>query len=202
MLLFGLSTGHMIGLSLVAGAFVVFALVASMLVPRYRPDFPGSGGLRLFIVAALLFFVGTLAAVEGFAKEEKEGPERHAAPGEVTTAAVEAGRGDVTVTGNTPATTSAGTVARTIVVKGTEFRFALSQSKLGPGSYELKLENDGKIAHNLVISGPGLSNEQTPVIEPGRTASLKVALAAGTYTLYCSVPGHEDAGMKVELEVG
>ena len=70
-MLLGLSTGHSVGLALVAGAFVVFALVSALIVPRRWPQFPGQR-LGWFIAATLVLFVGTLAAVEVFAKESKE----------------------------------------------------------------------------------------------------------------------------------
>jgi mono/diheme cytochrome c family protein len=69
--LLGLSTGHAVGLALVAGAFIVFALVSALVIPRRWPQFPGHG-LGWFIVATLVFFVATLGAVEVFAKEPKE----------------------------------------------------------------------------------------------------------------------------------
>lgn len=67
----GLSTGHSVGLALVAGAFVAFALVSALVVPRRWPQFPGRR-LGWFIAATLALFVGTLAAVEVFAKESEE----------------------------------------------------------------------------------------------------------------------------------
>jgi mono/diheme cytochrome c family protein len=69
--LLSLSTGHTIGLALVAGAFIVFALLVAMVIPRYRPDFPGRN-LGAFIWVALAFFVATLLAVEFFGAESKE----------------------------------------------------------------------------------------------------------------------------------
>jgi mono/diheme cytochrome c family protein len=78
--LLGLSTGHSLGLALVAGAFVVFALVSSLLIPRRWPQFPGKG-LGWFIAGTLVLFVATLGAVEVFAKEPKE----EAAQGETGT---------------------------------------------------------------------------------------------------------------------
>jgi mono/diheme cytochrome c family protein len=80
--LLGLSTGHAVGLAVVAGAFVLFAFASALLVPRRWPDFPGQN-LRWFIVATLVLFVATLAAVEVFAKEPKELNE--AAVGETAT---------------------------------------------------------------------------------------------------------------------
>lgn len=74
MLLLGLTTGNKLGLGLIAGAFIVFALVVAMLIPRYRPDFPSKKGLVPFLLATVVLFVATLAAVEIFAKEKKEPP--------------------------------------------------------------------------------------------------------------------------------
>jgi len=69
--LLGLSTANSIGLALVAGIFVVFALLSALVIPRRWPQFPGEH-LRWFIVGTLVLFVATLGAVEVFAKEPKE----------------------------------------------------------------------------------------------------------------------------------
>jgi mono/diheme cytochrome c family protein len=88
----GLSTGNAVGLALIAGAFVVFALLSALVIPRRWPQYPGRG-LGWFIAGTLVLFVATLGAVEVFAKEE---PEEHVA-GETTT---ETG-GTTTETGGT-----------------------------------------------------------------------------------------------------
>ena len=79
-MLLGLSTGNAVGLAVIAGIFVVFALASALVIPRRWPDFPGKN-LRWFVVVTLVLFVATLAAVEVFAKEPKE----EAAVGETTT---------------------------------------------------------------------------------------------------------------------
>jgi mono/diheme cytochrome c family protein len=70
--LLGLSTGHSIGLALIAAAFVVFALLSSLVIPKRWPQFPGERGLGWFIAATVILCLGTLAAVEVFAKETPE----------------------------------------------------------------------------------------------------------------------------------
>jgi cytochrome c6 len=55
-------TGYEIALGLVALAFIVFALVAALVVPRSRPTFPGKH-LGLFIAICSLFFVAQMTAV-------------------------------------------------------------------------------------------------------------------------------------------
>jgi uncharacterized cupredoxin-like copper-binding protein len=201
-LLFGVTAGHKLGLALVCGAFIVFALVTSMVVPRFRPDFPGRNGVKLYTVVTLIFFVGALAAIEGFAKEKPE-IEREAATGAVTTTEVSQfrGGGGTQAQSTVPATTSAGNTSRVVTITATEFKFTPSTTSFGPGSYRFVLKNAGKISHDLVISGPQVNNAQTPVIGPGKTAAIRVALTSGTYELYCSVPGHKAAGMDLKIKV-
>jgi mono/diheme cytochrome c family protein len=73
--LLALSTSHKIGLAGFAAVFIAFALASALLIPRWRPDFPGAHGRRWFILATLLLFAAMLFAVETFAKEEEEGHE-------------------------------------------------------------------------------------------------------------------------------
>jgi hypothetical protein len=61
-----LPLGHEIGLVVVAVIFIAFALVSSMLVPRYKPDFPGPSGLSVFIIASVVMFGLMVAAVNFF----------------------------------------------------------------------------------------------------------------------------------------
>ena len=185
-----LSTGHTVGLAVVAGAFILFALTASFLLPRYQPDFPGRA-LPAFVIVSVLFFFGMMTAVEVFGAEGKES--EHAGTAEAP---------GNEVTGNTAATTNAGTPQKTIVVTGTEYKLALKAKKLAPGAYVFRFVNAGKQPHNLTVSGPQVNNEATPTIGGGKSAALDVALVPGTYDLYCSVPGHKELGMDVSLTVG
>ena len=61
-----ISTGHEIGLIVVAAVFIAFALAASFLVPRYKPDFPGPNGIGVFAIGSLLMFVLMVAAINFF----------------------------------------------------------------------------------------------------------------------------------------
>ena len=80
-MLAALSTAHQVGLGLSGLAFIVFALVSAMLIPRSRPDFPGRR-LGWYVFATVLFFIGMMAAVFFFGKEEKAPePQRSALAG-------------------------------------------------------------------------------------------------------------------------
>lgn len=73
-MLLGLSTGNAVGLALVAGVFIVFALLSALVIPRRWPEYPGRG-LGWFVAGTLVLFVATLAAVEVFAKESEAAEE-------------------------------------------------------------------------------------------------------------------------------
>jgi len=79
-LIAALSTGHKIGLAVVGCAFIAFALLSSMVIPRLRPDFPAKR-LGAFLAVAVGFFVAMMLAVIVFGREQEE----EAAAGEQTT---------------------------------------------------------------------------------------------------------------------
>jgi cytochrome c553 len=68
--LVGITTEGKLGLGILAGAFILFALLASFWFPRRNPDFPGNR-LGLFVLVTAILFVGTMAGVVFFAKEEE-----------------------------------------------------------------------------------------------------------------------------------
>ena len=77
-MLLGITTEGKIGLGVLAGIFIVFALLASFWFPRRNPDFPGNR-LGLFTLVTVVLFVSTLAGVVVFAKEDEEAPGGEAA---------------------------------------------------------------------------------------------------------------------------
>jgi uncharacterized cupredoxin-like copper-binding protein len=82
--------------------------------------------------------------------------------------------------------------ATTIQVKGGEFFFKLSTKSLAkPGMATFKFKNIGHVSHDFKING-----KKTPLIQPGKTATLVVTLKKGNYPYLCTVPGHAAAGMK------
>jgi formate/nitrite transporter FocA (FNT family) len=69
MLLAGLSTGHVIGLSVVAAVFISFALISSFVIPRRHPDFPGKNGIGVFAIVCVVLFAAQLISVIVFGAE-------------------------------------------------------------------------------------------------------------------------------------
>src|SRR5207244_11403500 len=94
------------------------------------------------------------------------------------------------------APTAAGGV--TVSVTESEFKIVLASTQLKAGPVTFEVKNAGTIQHDLAIVG---TTERTKLIQPGASATLTVTLKAGTYELYCTVPGHEAAGMRLNVTV-
>jgi cytochrome c oxidase subunit 2 len=82
-----LSTEHKVGLAVAAAIFIVFSLLSALVIPRYKPDFPGKAR-GAFLAACVLLLVGMMAAVLVFGQEEEEA-EAHETPTEETTGTTE-----------------------------------------------------------------------------------------------------------------
>jgi nitrite reductase (NO-forming) len=197
----------MVGLGVVGAVFVAFALTSALLIPRFRPQFP-AGGLPAFIVVTVVFFVGMLTAVEVFGAEKKETKKSEHAAQTFTqaqqttagTATTQTTAPSTTGTAPPPATTKATTTtAKPQVVQVTEKEFTITLAtttlKAGPVTFEVK--NVGKLPHDLAIVG----GAKSMLIPPGANATLATTLKAGPLELYCSVPGHKQAGMDLKLRV-
>jgi FtsP/CotA-like multicopper oxidase with cupredoxin domain len=93
----------------------------------------------------------------------------------------------------------AGPTGAPIQAELSEFAISLSAASIDVGG-RIDVTNAGSQTHNLGVEGTDLI---TPDIEPGESATLDVSsLEAGTYTLYCDIPGHADSGMTTSLAIG
>lgn len=86
----------------------------------------------------------------------------------------------------------------TLSVGATEFVFDPGTLS-APADQEVTVEvqNNGTVEHDFTIDEANLKIA-TPATE---TATGTFTLPAGTYTFYCSVPGHQQAGMEGTLTV-
>ncbi|HEX8648698.1 MAG TPA: plastocyanin/azurin family copper-binding protein [Thermoleophilaceae bacterium] len=66
------------------------------------------------------------------------------------------------------------------------------------GAITISSPNESPIQHNIAIKPGGPTG---PVVGSGGNSTFKATLKPGTYTFYCSVPGHEAGGMKGTLTV-
>jgi uncharacterized cupredoxin-like copper-binding protein len=110
-------------------------------------------------------------------------------------------------TATAPATTSGGAAAgggATVQVEADpngQLAFVQKSLTATAGEDTFVLTNDASLPHNLEIEGNGVEAGPTDTISGGQTAQLKVDLKPGTYTFFCAVPGHREAGMEGPLTV-
>lgn len=104
----------------------------------------------------------------------------------------------------TPAgTAEAAAPADAIKVSLVDFKINPDSFKAKPGDVSFAVSNDGRSPHNLtILDGDKKVVGRSADLAPGKTAVLKVTLAAGTYHVNCSLPGHESLGMSGMVVVG
>ncbi len=66
-----------------------------------------------------------------------------------------------------------------------------------PGQITIKMGNKSGTPHDIVIDGKGKGQ----IVQNGGVSQFQANFAAGSYTFYCSVPGHRQAGMQGKLTV-
>ena len=81
--------------------------------------------------------------------------------------------------------------ATTVKVTAKEYKFTLSRKSAPHGKVIFKLVNKGALKHDFKIAG-----KKTPLIAPGKSATLRVTLTKGPHKYICTVIGHAAAGMK------
>jgi len=79
--------------------------------------------------------------------------------------------------------------------------FESSKAEAPPGAVEILSMNESPIQHNIALKEPGGEVVEGPVVGTGGTSRLEARLKPGKYEFVCTVPGHEEGGMKGELTV-
>jgi plastocyanin len=93
---------------------------------------------------------------------------------------------------------SASVVNVTALANGLKFKTTVLHARAG--KIKLIFHNLSTVTHNVRIESGESELGGTKTIAKGTTTAL-VTLKKGTYNFYCSVPGHEEAGMKGSLVV-
>jgi plastocyanin len=106
------------------------------------------------------------------------------------------GGGGASSAASTPA--NAQVVEIDVAQSGFAFTKTTATAKAGP--VELRSMNPQSVTHDISIKGNGV-DQQGNQVSNGGVSTVTVTLKPGTYTYFCSVPGHEAAGMKGTLTV-
>lgn len=81
-----------------------------------------------------------------------------------------------------------------------QLKFLAASASATAGQVTLRMRNISTVPHDIAITGGGVS-QTGPIVSGGGTSTVSASLKPGTYTFYCSVDGHEAAGMKGTLTV-
>jgi plastocyanin len=184
------------------GALVAWALIVSLALGLRRPEFPGdAAGQRIVIAISVVLVLATVstAVITSGSTPKSEASAASAAPSTSTPASA-----------STPSSTS--TASPTSPVPSASTALKLTANPEGLLSYDVKrlsakagkvtitLTNTAALAHNVTIVQASTVLGETPTFQGG-SRSFTVSLKPGTYTFYCSVPGHRQAGMEGTLTV-
>jgi uncharacterized cupredoxin-like copper-binding protein len=157
------------------GALVAWALIVSLGIGLRRPKFPGDGAGERTVIAITVVLV--LAAV--------------------STAVITSGS---SAKAEASATPSATTTLKLAANPAGQLSYDLKRLSAKAGKVTITMTNMSPLPHNLTVSQASTVLGATPVFQGGSRV-LTVNLKPGTYTFYCSVPGHRQAGMEGTLTV-
>lgn len=91
-------------------------------------------------------------------------------------------------------------VGATLTVTAGDLFFQPEELDAAAGTITIELVNEGSAPHTFTIVEAG--DVTVADAAGGETATGSIDLEAGTYTFYCNVPGHREAGMEGTLTVG
>jgi uncharacterized cupredoxin-like copper-binding protein len=171
------------------GVLVVWALGVSLAVGMRNPSFPGTPGVEravMAVSAALVLLAVSMAVVTSGGSTEKA----TAAP---TTA-------PATSTGNQAAAGSGASSLKEEADPGGQLSFTAKSLSAKAGAVRIDFANASPLPHNMTIAQGTKVLGATPTFQGG-AKTVTLALTPGTYTFYCSVPGHRQAGMEGKLTV-
>jgi plastocyanin len=86
------------------------------------------------------------------------------------------------------------------VVPGGGLAYKFANATASAGQVTITSKNPQSTQHDIAITGNGV-NAKGAVVSGGGTSKFTVNLKPGTYTFFCSVDGHRQAGMQGKLTV-
>jgi uncharacterized cupredoxin-like copper-binding protein len=212
------------------GLLVAWALIVSAGLGLRRPDFPGGlSGQRAVMAISFVLVLGAVSTAvitsgtaakagtaSGAAAPSSGGGEQPAAPAApaaapaastpaASTPAPSAPATRPKATTGTPAPPSSPAASATSALKlaansSGRLSFDAKQLSAKAGKVTITLTNASPLEHNVTMAQGSTVLGTTPTFTGG-SKSLTLTLKPGTYTFYCSVPGHRQAGMEGTLSV-
>jgi plastocyanin len=205
------------------GVLVAWALFISMAVGMRRPDFPSNLGQQRAVmgVSAVLVLIAVAMAVatSGGSKDVSEAkaaapaapatstpstPAAPAAPAEAPAGGATTSTQPTATTGTPPPASSPAAAKPTKLAlaadPGGQLAYDAKTLSAKAGTVTITMANMSPVEHDVAIAEGTKVLGQTPTFVGG-SKTLTLKLKPGTYTFYCTVPGHRQAGMEGKLTV-
>jgi plastocyanin len=195
-------------------ALAVSAVVTSLIGLKVK-DFPGKafplvvlwfailiGGAATFSVLHAKDEDNAKAAEFEEAGKEFEAEGNDDAAGEVTTPAEEQSKGGKEGGSESKGPTSSGPGGTVqLAADATDLAYDTTSLSSKPGKVTIDFTNPSALEHDVAIEQAGKELADSELIANGAKTSASAELAPGTYTFFCTVPGHREAGMEGTLTV-
>ena len=171
------------------GVLVAWALILSLGLGLRRPAFPGNlVGERVVIAISVVLVLAAMSAAvltaSSPAKAGSQGASSSQPPG-----------------GGAPVSPAAPASSLKLAADPTGLlSYDTKQLSAKAGRVTITFTNAASLEHNLTIAQGSTQVGATPTFSGG-TRTLTLNLMPGTYTFYCSVPGHRQSGMEGTLRV-
>ena len=103
--------------------------------------------------------------------------------------------------GKSGSPSAAATALKFETPSGSELAYTTKSATAKAGNVTIEFDNQQSISHDVAIEdSSGKTVGETELVSDG-SANASVDLKPGTYTFFCTVPGHREAGMEGTLTV-
>jgi plastocyanin len=176
-------------------ALVVSAVLVSIVGLRFK-SFPPSRGV---LAGTVLYFAALVGVTAVFAVLNAQDEQEHR---EAKQAAEEAEGTAATEADGAEATTPAGGETLKLAASPSEIAYDTDSLKARAGSLTIDFDNPNPaLPHDVCVEEGGSELGCSEQVTGSATTLALQDLKPGEYTFYCSVPGHEEEGMKGTLTV-
>jgi len=201
------------------GLLVAWALLLSLVLGTRSTEFPSNQSQqRLVMAVSAVLVLGAIstAVLTSGGSSSQASAERLPRPAQESAGAAPAGAVTATSGAPAPAATqpkaTTGTPAPPSSPAASATTLSLAANPAGQLSYDAKtlaakagtvtivMSNASPVEHNVTIAEASKVLGATETFTGGKRV-LKLTLKPGSYTFYCSVPGHRQAGMEGTLKV-
>ena len=171
------------------GVLVAWALILSLALGLRHPAFPRNlTGERVVIAISVVLVLAAISAAVVTASEPAKAGSQGASSSQPPAAAA-------------PASPAAPASALKLAADPTGLlSYDTKQLSAKAGRVTIIFTNAASLEHNVTVAQGSTQLGATPTFGGG-TRTLTLNLKAGTYTFYCSVPGHRQSGMEGTLHV-